>query len=314
LEIVVSAKIASTTSSKMMFEVCIVARNVRTPSRPFQDGFVTRAIASRYQPTEGEPKGPALSRVVREMPGRSGRLALSAASGSLVAHGLAIGLVLQRTPSHPPQTVAERSASELNLEAPRVDEEPAAAPNPDGEHPTMGAAPPPSHGHPEESPKPTGGIGYVPIGRDAPDLLEQIQRQIASWGPQKIVRDGIRPASWDWKGNDFLKGQLPPKLIAGVVRWNLERFRACDRTAIATTHGIVGDVRVAFVIAPDGAVVDARDAGGTFPDAAVRRCVIAALARLTFPRPPSGKPQPVTYAIELPANEAPGGRSEAGEP
>jgi hypothetical protein len=39
------------TSSKMMFEFCIVAANVRTPSSPFQDGFVTRAIAARYQPT-----------------------------------------------------------------------------------------------------------------------------------------------------------------------------------------------------------------------------------------------------------------------
>jgi hypothetical protein len=312
---VVSVKIASTTSSKMMFEVCIVARNVRTPSRPFQDGFVTRAIASRYQPTEQEPKGLAMSRVLREMRGRRGRLAMSAASGSLVAHGLAIGLVLQRTPSRPPQPVAERSASEVDLEAPRVEEEPATAPSPDGEQPTAATSPPrpASHG-PEESPKPTGGIGYVPIGRDAPDLLEQIQRQIASWGPQQIVRNGIRPASGDWRGNDFLKGQLPPKLIAGVVRWNLERFRVCDRAAVATTHGIVGDVRVAFVITPDGAVVDARDAGGTFPDAAVRRCVVAAFARLTFPRPPNGKSQPVTYAIELPANEVPGGRSNGGEP
>lgn len=154
----------------------------------------------------------------------------------------------------------------------------------------------------------------MPIGRDAPDLLEQIQRQIASWGPRQIVRNGIRPASSDWKGNDLLRGRLPPKLIAGVVRWNLERFRACDRAAAPTTHGIVGDVRVAFVIAPDGAVVDAREVGGTFPDAAVRRCVVAAFARLTFPRPPSGKPQPVTYAIVLPANEVPRGRSDAGEP
>jgi len=247
------------------------------------------------------------------MRGPSGRLALSTVSGSLVAHGLAIGLVLQRTPSRPPQKVAERSASELDLEAPRVDEEPAAAPNADGEHPTTTASPPPSHGHPEESPKPTGGIGYVPIGRDAPDLLEQIQRQIASW-PRQIVRNGRRPASWDWKANEFLDGRLPPKLIAGVVRWNLERFRVCARAAVATTHGIVGDVRVAFVIAPDGVVVDARDVGGTFPDEAVRRCVVAAFARLSFPRPPSGKPQPVTYAIELPANEVPGRRSDAGEP
>jgi hypothetical protein len=249
------------------------------------------------------------------MRGRSARLALSSASGSLIAHGLAICFVLQRTPSRPPQTVAERSASEVDLEAPRVDEEPAAAPSPDSEHPTAAASPPPPASHrPEESPKPTGGIGYVPIGRDAPDLLEQIQRQIASWGPQQIIRNGIRPASSDWKRNDFLEGRLPPKLIAGVVRWNRERFRACDRAAVATTHGIVGDVRVAFVIAPDGAVVDARDAGGTFPDAAVRRCVVAAFARLTFPRPPSGKPQPVAYAMELPANEVPGGRMDAGQP
>jgi hypothetical protein len=249
------------------------------------------------------------------MRGRSCRFALSSASGSLVAHGLAICFVLQRTPSRPPQPVPERSGSEVDLEAPRVEEEPAVAPSPESEHPMAVRAPLPAASHgPDESPQPRGGIGYVPIGRDAPDLLEQIQRQIESWGPQQIIRNGIRPASSDWKGNDFLKGRLPPTLIAGVVRWNLEPFRACARTAVGTTHGIVGNVRVAFVIAPDGAVVDARDAGGTFPDAVVRRCVVAAFARLTFPRPPSGRPQPVTYAMELPANEVPGGRSDAGEP
>lgn len=249
------------------------------------------------------------------MRGRSRRLAVSSASGSLIAHGLVICLALQRTPSRPPQTVPERNTSEVDLETPRVDEEPATTPSPASEHLTAVPSPPPPAGRgADESPKPTGGIGYVPIGRDAPDLLEQIQRQIASWGPREIVRNGRLPAPSRWKGNDFLRGGLRPTLIAGVVRWNLERFRACDQAPVATTHGIVGDLRVAFVIDPDGAVVHARDAGGTFPDAAVRRCVVAAFGRLTFPRPPSGKPQPVTYTMALPANEVPGDRGNVAPP
>ena len=41
-----------------------------------------------------------------------------------------------------------------------------------------------------------------------------------------------------------------------------------------------------------------------FPDDAVRRCIVRAVAQLSFPRPPNGLAQQVTVPVTLEAEEA----------
>jgi hypothetical protein len=159
---------------------------------------------------------------------------------------------------------------------------------------------------PEKVPPTLADPGKVPIGHDAPDMLEQIQRQIASWGPAPLPNHGRASVVASWTPNDFLRGRLSARLIAGVVRFHNARFRECY-AASPSSYGQTGEVRVAFVVSPQGQVVGAHDAGGSFPNDAVRACVVAAMAKIPFPAPPSGTPQSVTYAVALPANEAPAG-------
>lgn len=65
----------------------------------------------------------------------------------------------------------------------------------------------------------------------------------------------------------------------------MDRFRVCHGAGLPQSATISGQVIVTFVIEPDGHVSGPSDAGGTFPDGAVRRCIIRAVAQLSFPRP-----------------------------
>jgi TonB family protein len=148
-----------------------------------------------------------------------------------------------------------------------------------------------------------GGIGYAPIGYDSPQLLEQIQHQIASWSPYLVapVRKGA-PAAWA-PHDEFLEGHVPRAFIERAVAAQMHTILLCHGAGGRGSLSLAGDVRVSFTIDPQGKVTDAHDAGGSFADAAVHRCVVDAFRKLTFPWPPNGKPQTVTHDVFMGAEE-----------
>jgi len=143
-----------------------------------------------------------------------------------------------------------------------------------------------------------GGIGYAPIGHDAPDLLEEIQRQTASWD-RYLVPPVHTSATNTWAPDEFLSGRVPRSYIDRAVSAQMHAILLCHGAGGPESLRLGGEVRVVFVIDGHGHVTEAHDAGGTFADAAVRRCIADAFRKLTFPWPPSGASQSVTYVIPL---------------
>jgi hypothetical protein len=104
--------------------------------------------------------------------------------------------------------------------------------------------------------------------------------------------------------DDMPSRRIPAAVIANVLQANTNRFRVCHGADFPNSTTISGQVIVAFVIEPDGHVSEPRDTGGTFPDDAVRRCVVRAVAHLSFPKPPDGSTQQVTIPVMLQAEDA----------
>jgi TonB family protein len=98
--------------------------------------------------------------------------------------------------------------------------------------------------------------------------------------------------------------RVPAAVIASVLQASTGRFHVCHGAGLPLSATISGQVLVAFVIEPDGHVSGARDAGGTFPDDAVRRCIVRAVTQLSFPKPPDGSAQQVTIPVVLQAEDA----------
>jgi hypothetical protein len=142
----------------------------------------------------------------------------------------------------------------------------------------------------------------VAIHRDAPDLLDMIHAQIDSWDPH-LVTGSYTPGFPLTDAANFPSRRVPASVIASVVGANMGRFRVCHAAGLPSSTGVGGEVDVAFVVEPTGAVGEARDAGGGFPDDAVRRCVVRTFQALIFPPPPLGQPQPATFAITLAAED-----------
>ena len=143
---------------------------------------------------------------------------------------------------------------------------------------------------------------------DSRDGHDAIRAQIAGWNPapDHLARTspgpGHRPPGRDCRSG---ASRRPPS-SRGVLEAS-----AGPTSVSATARGlspqsatISGEVRVAFVIEPDGHVSGARDAGGTFSDGAVRRCIVRAVAQLSFPKPPDGTAQQVTIPVMLRSEEA----------
>jgi hypothetical protein len=159
----------------------------------------------------------------------------------------------------------------------------------------------PSRSEPAER-EPAHGIGWVPLGVDSPDLLDQIHRQIASWDPH-LVPDTRPPSRAFAAGEDRPDQLLTSSDIDGVVRNHMRRFRICHGVGRPGSVHVGGEVRVRITVAPHGSVIEVRDAGGEFPDDAVRRCVVRAFHQLSFPRPQAGAAQTLTYTLALAAGD-----------
>ena len=93
-------------------------------------------------------------------------------------------------------------------------------------------------------------------------------------------------------------GHLPPEVIQRVVRQNHGRMRACYQEGLVKNPGLGGRVSVRFVIARDGSVPHASNAGSDLPDTQVTACVVRAFYGLSFPAPEGGIVT-VTYPLLL---------------
>lgn len=91
-------------------------------------------------------------------------------------------------------------------------------------------------------------------------------------------------------------GSLPADVIKRVVRAHLAEMRHCYETGLAKNPSLSGTVTTKFVIAKDGTVTSADDAGSTMTDASVTQCIQKRFLAMKFPEP-SGGVVVVTYPM-----------------
>jgi hypothetical protein len=151
-----------------------------------------------------------------------------------------------------------------------------------------------------------GKVGYV--GDDGPPggvlSADAIQAQIASMDPNgfghvKDTRGHIPRGPQVRFPSELPSERVPASVIASVVRANAGRFHVCHGIGLRRNPTLAGRVQVAFTIDAKGQVTLAHDAGGALEDEDVRRCVVKAFFGLTFPPPPRGGTQNVTFPIVL---------------
>ncbi|HJL43918.1 MAG TPA: AgmX/PglI C-terminal domain-containing protein [Myxococcales bacterium LLY-WYZ-16_1] len=88
---------------------------------------------------------------------------------------------------------------------------------------------------------------------------------------------------------------LPPEAVNRVIQENLPRFASCYEAARADGLDREGGVRVMLLIAPDGAVAQARIEDSELDHPPVEECITETLRSLRFPKPPHGGLVSVTY-------------------
>jgi hypothetical protein len=81
-------------------------------------------------------------------------------------------------------------------------------------------------------------------------------------------------------------GFIEPRAVDDVVQANFGLFAHCYRAALERHPGLSGVVRLRFVIAPGGRVVNVRDAGSELPDGRLVDCVAEGFYALSFPKTP----------------------------
>jgi hypothetical protein len=242
------------------------------------------------------------------------RLSSASAVVSVLVHGLGVGLVLARAAPHvvaPAAEPIEVTQSEEVSETPVVAMARSAEVEPERPGDVAPAAPDQQPRGKRPDAESRRGIGQAPIGVDAPDMLEMIQQQIASWDPH-LVKGGRQRAST--AGEDLPDPAAAVAAIDGVVHAQMRRFRTCHGVGLPGSIGVGGDVRVRLLIKEGGSVLGVWSAGGAFPDEAVRRCVLRAFTQLQFPPPPGGAAETVTYTVSLVAGDVVRAPSEPLDP
>jgi hypothetical protein len=134
---------------------------------------------------------------------------------------------------------------------------------------------------------------------DQRDGYDAIRAQIAGWNPKLVTGTYVPGRPGIAHADEMSSRLIPPAVITRVIQGSSDRFRICRGVGLPESATISGRVLVAFVIDPDGHVSGARDAGGTFPDDAVRRCIVRAVTHLSFPRRTDGDAQQVTIPVVL---------------
>lgn len=92
-------------------------------------------------------------------------------------------------------------------------------------------------------------------------------------------------------------GPMPADVVRRVVRQNFGRFRSCYEQGVRKDEALAGRVAFEFAIDTSGHVTRASGDGSDLPDPVAVACMLDALARLSFPAPPS--PVEIIYPLHF---------------
>ncbi len=213
----------------------------------------------------------------------------------------------EESPTEMPEPPAEdREPSSGTRETPGVADAPAAEPSYEAQRARILAqlddpSPPGVHAG---TPGPPGGKGIHISLFDSGIRYGELRAQIDGWD-RRLITGTYKPGGARIAHPDEMPSRrVPASVIASVMGSSAGRSHVCHGAGLPGSAGVSGEVVVAFTIETDGRVTNARDAGGTFPDDAVRRCIVRAVTQLSFQKPPRDRAQDVTVPIALPAEEA----------
>jgi hypothetical protein len=134
---------------------------------------------------------------------------------------------------------------------------------------------------------------------------------LASGPPQQhkdtvheLVKEAVTSGSADG-GVDVSRLPFTSESIKQIVLSHQPRIQACYEEHLAQQKKKVpeGILKTRFLITADGYVKDAKviRAKSAIKDAQLQDCVVAVLSTMEFPKPPSGKSQPVEFPFNLKA-------------
>jgi len=96
--------------------------------------------------------------------------------------------------------------------------------------------------------------------------------------PMPPPKDAIEPG----------EGELSAEQMRGGVTAGLPAFEACFRAGLEYAPELWGRIPIRFHVTAHGRLDEAFDAGGRFPDARVRQCILRDARKLRFPKPKGG--------------------------
>jgi hypothetical protein len=91
------------------------------------------------------------------------------------------------------------------------------------------------------------------------------------------------------QGKLRITGDLSTDIVRRIVRAHLNEVRHCYQRAVETDPKLAGELEVAFPIRANGQPGTATIQSSTLHAEGLGECVVSAVARWTFPRPPSGE-------------------------
>ena len=170
-----------------------------------------------------------------------------------------------------------------------------------------------------EPPRPTPNAP-VRLGFAAPDVQPPYDYgtwrqpplgQGQGWGNVDLPEPGLmgfrdppvprqRPTPTLRQGAITVTGDIPPEVIARIVRQSFGRFRLCYENGLRSNPGLEGTVVTNFVIGRDGSVVQSGpDTPAMLHDDLTVGCIMRAFANLSFPTPERGPVKvrfPITFS------------------
>lgn len=136
-------------------------------------------------------------------------------------------------------------------------------------------------------------------------LLLSLTPAVFASGAPEVEPDAMETeAKRDLPAPDLSLLPFTPETVQKVVVYHQPKIQSCyEETLAARAKPIEGKLMTRFVITPEGMVKGAKvQKKRTTPmlrDRKLNDCVVAALTSMTFPKPPSGKPQTVDYPFNL---------------
>jgi TonB family protein len=125
--------------------------------------------------------------------------------------------------------------------------------------------------------------------------LEELAKERAQGTTEAAVSSKVELG----KAKAKIAGKLDGEIIFRILRAHLAEVRTCHEKGLKTKPSLAGRVDIHFVIDGKGKVASAEVEDNTLGDSVVANCIVKAVKRWTFPKPPGGEDVSVTYPFEL---------------